>query len=535
MDKQKANFIAAISADLNRGRPDAAEAKSREALKVYPKDFLFLSYLGMAEVQLKKEKDAVGHFRKATRVAPKNFEGWRNLASAEEAIGNIAAAQGALQKALKLNPKFHEGWRALARLYQKWEKNDKAIESFKKALKIKPDFAIAAAELMHLQERTNQIEDLRETLAKINRTAPENAISLLFKGVLHFRDKEYEEARDTLSSFVFPHGNSFDLLPFELKRVRFLARSYDSLNDADNAFQYFTRSKEINRQLHGRQRIDPQKYRDMLADRVDYFSQPVLAPWVPKSEFTDSPVFMVGFPRSGTTLLDTFLRGHKDISVIEEKPLVAAMRQKLGTRDAGISMMEQVSKETLSAARQAYYERMKAEKVSGLVVDKLPFNMNHVGEILRVFPAARFIFVMRDPADAVFSNFMQVFKLNNPMATMETPLSAAQTYDSSMRIWKETVRHLDPARVISRYEDLVADPEKTLKPTIEFLGLPWDPAILDHSGTAKSRSYIKTPSYMQVVQPIYKTALARWERYAHLMPETMEILAPWRKEFGYSD
>jgi len=89
--------------------------------------------------------------------------------------------------------------------------------------------------------------------------------------------------------------------------------------------------------------------------------------------------------------------------------------------------------------------------------------------------------------------------------------------------------------VESRYENLVHDPEATLRPIVEFLGVDWDKGLLDHQRTAKSRGVIGTPSYAQVVEPIYNTAVARWERYADLMPEALEILAPWRKKFGYSD
>lgn len=536
MNRQKSQFLTKISAHMNKGQVNAAENEVRAALKLFPDEFVFISYLGMVKIQQRQPKEAVKQFKKALKYLPKSEEGWRNLGGAEQALGNYAAALSSFQKALRINPKFYQGWFSLAKLFRSHGQDEKAIDAYQNALKLKPDFAIAGAELMDLLERTNRIDELGETLAKISESAPDNAISQLFEGVLSYRKKEYDTAREALESFTFPHANSLNLIPFELRRVRFLARSFDALNKPELAYKYLELSKNINRALHVGDKVDPTSYRATLKKRVEYYSPPILKSWAIESKFEDAPVFLIGFPRSGTTLLDTFLRGHKGISVLEERPLVGALRNALGTGSQSSKFdLDTINNEQIAAARHAYFEALKAEKTSGLAIDKLPLNLIYAGEILRVFPNAKFIFVLRDPADAVLSCFMQTFKLNDSMATLETPLEAAKTYDSAMQIWQNTVRHLNPNFVTSRYEDLVSNPENTLKPLLAFLDVPWNSDILDHAKTAKKREKINTPSYLQVVEPIYSTSISRWERYADLMPEALEILSPWRKEFGYSD
>ncbi|MBL1435957.1 MAG: sulfotransferase [Rhodobacteraceae bacterium] len=535
MDQQKAKMVAQIIAIMRAQKWILAVARIEEALKMYPADYGFLEFMGVANLNQKNPKDAARFFKKALKQAPKNAIAYRNLANAEALMGEPSKAQANLWKALKLNPKLPDAWMMLGRIHAQKGQDEKATDCYRKAAQLQPDSAVIAVKLLTSLNQQNKLDELESRVGIIAKLAPDHPVVKLFKGIIYYRKKDISAAKDILEAFDFKSKNMVQFRELELLRNRYLGLACDELHLETDAIEYFTRVKALNRSFH-QNPAPPAYFWKMCAMREAYFKSEAPKSWVYKSSHKDEPVFMVGFPRSGTTLLDTFLRGHRDLALLEEKPATSNLRVMLGTSaDHDISALDSLDKKALSAVRKTYFDELRSYKPKGLVIDKLPMNIVFAGEILRVFPRAKFIFVMRDPADAVLSSFMQSFKLNPSMAALDSLKDAAQTYALSMQTWKSTVQALDPAIVTSRYEDLISDPEKTLRPIVSFLGVEWDDAVLDHQITAKSRARIHTPSHAQVVKPLYQSSVARWERYAAHMPEALEILAPWREEYGYSD
>jgi tetratricopeptide (TPR) repeat protein len=247
-----------------------------------------------------------------------------------------------------------------------------------------------------------------------------------------------------------------------------------------------------------------------------------------------APAFLVGFPRSGTTLLDTFLGGHPDAHVLEEVPLILAVERVLGD----ITELPRRTEAQLRQARDAYFAeaaRHVDAGFSGLLVDKLPLNMLAVPYLHAVFPDASFIFAQRHPCDAVLSCFMQDFALNPSTACFLDLDTAAAYYDAVMRVWTQSWEAL-PLNVYRLvYEGLVADPEAALRPLVGFLGLDWRRELLDHRATAKARADIGSPSYNQVTQPITRSAAGRWRRYEKQMKPVLPVLRRWAERLGYGD
>lgn len=244
------------------------------------------------------------------------------------------------------------------------------------------------------------------------------------------------------------------------------------------------------------------------------------------------PVFLVGFPRSGTTLLDTFLMGHPDVEVLEEKHMMIEAEKLLGaTAD-----LPRQSSHTLSRARDAYFaelDRHVDRDFHGTIVDKLPLNMVAIAKIHCLFPDARIIFAQRHPCDAVLSGFMQSFTLNDAMGCFLKIDTAADLYDAAMQVFTNS-REVLPLSVHDLvYEQLVEEPEPTLRPLIEFLGLEWRPELLDHQRTASRRGVIDTPSYDQVSRPLNKTPSGRWKRYEQDLEPVLPVLLAWADRLGY--
>ncbi len=245
-----------------------------------------------------------------------------------------------------------------------------------------------------------------------------------------------------------------------------------------------------------------------------------------------SPAFLVGFPRSGTTLLDTFLMGHPDTEVLEEFHMLGAAETVLGH----VAELPSGSPAQLEEARRAYFaelDRHADPSFPGLIVDKLPLNMLGLPVIYSLFPDARVIFAQRHPCDAVLSGFMQSFTLNDAMACFLDIADAADLYDVAMGVFTRARDALPLATHTLVYESLVADPEASMRPLIDFLGLDWRPELLDHRATAKSRGAIITPSYDQVIQPLSKTPSGRWRRYEEQLAPALPQLLPWAERLGY--
>ena len=160
--------------------------------------------------------------------------------------------------------------------------------------------------------------------------------------------------------------------------------------------------------------------------------------------------------------------------------------------------------------------------------------MGEAGFIHRLFPAAKFILVLRHPCDCVLSCFMQQFALNDAMANFATIEESANLYNEVMSLWQVYCDKLPLEVHTVKYEDVIADTRGTIEPLLSYLGVPWSDNILDYRKTAASRENINTPSYSQVTEKLYSTAAGRWTRYADQMEDVLPVLAPWIEKFGYA-
>jgi hypothetical protein len=241
--------------------------------------------------------------------------------------------------------------------------------------------------------------------------------------------------------------------------------------------------------------------------------------------------FLVGFPRSGTTLLDTFLMGHPQTCVLEEGRMLEKAT-KLIVDTPHVDWPPDV----LRRARKAYVDELSGHvqpNFTGLVVDKHPLNMLRLAVIYALFPRAKVIFAQRHPCDVVLSGYMQNFALNHAMACFLDLADAADFYDAAMTMWTRSRDAVPQAIHSVVYERLTTDPSGELRPTLQFLGLDWCDELLDHQSTARRRGSIITPSYDQVVQPLSRAPSGRWRRYRKQLEPVLPILLPWAERLGY--
>jgi hypothetical protein len=222
---------------------------------------------------------------------------------------------------------------------------------------------------------------------------------------------------------------------------------------------------------------------------------------------------------------------------MEEKDAVDQVRRQVEKLPAGYpEALPDLDPDALQALRRVYFEAVDRHlrRLAGRTpVDKMPLNTIDVGLIHRLFPEARILLALRHPCDVVLSGFMQAMKPNAAMVLFDSLASTARFYAQVMGLWQQ-YRQVLPLSVLTvRYEDLVVDLPGETRRILEFLDLPWDDAVLSYAEHAQTRA-IATPSYHQVVQPIYRRSVGRWRNYADAFEDVLPVLQPFIEEFGYA-
>lgn len=251
----------------------------------------------------------------------------------------------------------------------------------------------------------------------------------------------------------------------------------------------------------------------------------------------DSPIFVVAFPRSGTTLLELTLDAHPLLRSMDEQPFVQNALEDILAK--GITYPERLGALTpanLDELRARYYDRVR-KKVQldpgQRIVDKNPLNILRLPVIRRVFPNAPILLIVRHPCDVILSCFMQHFRAPDfAMLCSEMP-SLTLGYRKTFDFWYDQAALLNPRVLEVRYESFVSEFGVQVRRIAEFLELPWDPAMLEPGERARSKGYISTPSYSQVVQPVTQKAVGRWHAYRKYLEPALPVLAPYLQRWGY--
>jgi hypothetical protein len=316
----------------------------------------------------------------------------------------------------------------------------------------------------------------------------------------------------------------------------------DGLGRTDEAFQAYEISQSILRDLHRlRFEVDGKAAAQAHVEQLTgYFQSAPAAAW--RADKTadyasryKTHVFLVGFPRSGTTLLEQILASHPNVVTMEERDcLIGAANEFLTTAD-GLEKLSSLATAKLESFREDYWHLAEGYGVppeGNTFVDKMPLNKNMLALIAKMFPRAKILFALRDPRDVVLSCFRRRFGMSAQMYMFTSLQSAASYYDAVMRLGEIYRGMLGLPLFDLRYELVVEDFEIQVQEVCKFLGLHWDVAMQDFSAHAKKRA-IKTPSAAQVVRGLYKHGVDQWRRYEKQLAPVMPLLDPWVARFGY--
>lgn len=266
---------------------------------------------------------------------------------------------------------------------------------------------------------------------------------------------------------------------------------------------------------------------------AEYARWPVLdAP-----DASQSPIFIVGFPRSGTTMLEQMLDADPSLQSMDERPFFNLLADDLG--ESGLQTPDdlyRLGQRDCDELRRRYWALVGGKirrDWSTRLVDKNPLNMLWLPLIHRLFPRAKFILALRHPCDVVWSCYMQNFYSNMLAAAARDLPHLATAYVTAMDYWLHHVELFKPDVYVSRYEDLVDDFAAGTARISDFLGLADAAHLRRFDEHARAKGYIATPSYAQVIQPVNRRAVNRWERYRESFAEALPILQPMLDCWGY--
>ncbi|HET7560922.1 MAG TPA: sulfotransferase [Rhodanobacteraceae bacterium] len=521
------------------GNLPAAEQAALTALRLTPDEPVRLERLGLLQLQRNKPREARDNLLRALARSPQSpalrihaaracaacrddgfehlIEPWRNWLPLEDSLqydladllilsGEAEAARQVLEDLVRRAPAH---WRA--QLLLAW-----------------------------VYERVNRLADAEAVLERVDATAAGEddqraRVDLaLQRARLALRKHDPARARAILEPVWSGKGQTA-LCGF------LLARACDQLGDVDATMQVLAIAHA--RQVEELKVAAPQLLApdaDLLPHvtarvrAADYRAWPALeAP-----DAAASPVFIVGFPRSGTTLLEQMLDAHPRLQSMDERPFVRNLVGRF-EGDMGLDFprdLGNLDQRRCDELRQYYRQMVEAKlpnRRDARLVDKNPLNMLWLPMIHRLFPRAKFILALRHPCDVILSCYQQNFHAAALAAASQSLERLARTYVAAMETWLHHAELMQPDVCVSRYADLVADPAAQSRRIASFLELDDADAMLGFVERAREKAFIATPSYTQVIEPINTKRSGRWQQYRDYLKPVLPILQPMLDHWGY--
>jgi len=532
---------AAVADAVRRGaRPEAINLAAR-ALKRGSRHplVLVLAAEGLEASGLPEE--AVGLLRMATAASPKQKVAWMRLAALQARRQRFGEAARAFDAVLALEPNSYAALMGAAEMRLFMNEMTAAERHYQRAAEVAPGSAEPLAILAVTAAQRGDAGAARALAERAARLAPGilGAELALARADLLEGAPALAEARASrlLERADLSEENRADTLDIR-------AAAHDAQDHRDEAFADYADLNAILRRINAATfNADPDQRPPGLARRQAAFlgAMPASA-WAPAAgqdtvggAIVRGHVFLVGFPRSGTTLLEKALAGHPACATIEEVNILAHAAEDLRDSDAAWSRLAMLSPDEADSCRRIYWKGV-ANNLGGdlsgkVVIDKLPLHTLHLPLISKLFPSARILFALRDPRDVVLSCFRRRFRVNVAMYEFLSLADTADFYDAAMAL-ATVARDVLPLNLREvRHESVIDDFDGVIGGVLDFIGLDWDPEVRRFADRLGGR--MKTPSHAQLRRGLNSDGVGHWRRYETHMVPVLPILEPWAARYGY--
>ncbi len=488
--------------------------------KIAPNHLAALTNLGGLLFTMQRTAEAIGPLQRAVKLDPKNFPARSNLAHSLFAEGNFDEALEEAGAARKLKADSFDIYLLLVQVNDKLDRFEDTVAAARKMIEIRPDRKDGWTTLAANLQALGRFDEAEEVLLKGLKRAPDDpdAHVLLAQGKRSPEDeqKSLRILKANVKSGRMPKREEID--------ARFaIADLLDRAGEYDEAFEAYRKANDLKQELEPYDRVAYEKF---LED-VETVCQPgffeLRKGWGSESI---QPVFVVGMPRSGTTLTEQILARHPDVEGFGERGLFEKVCDpKLDLRayhEDHVGFMTGLTKEQVQAYAKEYLSApSKQSPVPVHAVDKTPANILSLGMMSVVFPNARILFCRRDPIDVCLSNYQQNFALGqiSSSSSLEALVHAYEMCERALAHFKRVL----PIEIKEvEYEELVSNPDEAGNYLFDLAGLEYSGEEVDHTAGMKG---VRTASSWQVRQPIYQTSVQKWRRYEKHLGVLTEGLA----------
>jgi len=483
---------------------EAAALLSR-AVQLAPRDAGVRNALGLCLLRMERPAEALVQFEALLALDPTLSFAYASRGAALLALGLLAAAEGSYRQALERDPKQGVAMAGLAHIAARRGQHAEARRWSQQALGILPGFPDAVMSL---------------ATAELGEGAADQAEARL-QALL---------ARPELEPVDGAHANGL------------LGDVLDAAGRPAEAFAAYTRCNQTLRQHYAERYAGRESALEYTLALTQQLERMDTEEWRAQSaaggetRAVATPIFILGFPRSGTTLLEVALEGNSGtVTPGEHEFLIDAVQEFMRT-PAELARLPRASEAEIARLRAAYWSRVVETGIqigTRILVDKHPLNTLKLPLIARLFPGARIALVYRDPRDVVLSGFRRRFQMSAPMYELLTLEGAARYYDAVMRFADGCQRRLPVAIYPLRYENLATDFDAELHKVCAFLGVQWTPAMRDFAPRTQLRA-TATPSIAQLARGLDGSGIGAWRRYQAQLAPIQPLLRPWVQHFGYA-
>ncbi|MCZ6559821.1 MAG: sulfotransferase [Gammaproteobacteria bacterium] len=507
------NFLAAIDS-------------YRRVLEIDPSNHQATNGLAVTQVSAALYPQAIGTFQGLLERWPDDARSWAGLGAALQFQGKYAKARDCYQRAIAIDPDLVEAHSNMGTVLQGLRDIPGAEASYRHALKLNPRHQDGLAGLASVLDWQGKYQEAMEVLeAAVSQGSHHPDLLVTWAGLTRRCDQQ-EQAIGRLQKELGRQG----IPQVASERMNFvLGDLYNDMQKYDNAFAAYRRGNQLKNV-----QFDADGFSRMTKNVSDYFSRERISQIEPSS-FGENMIFIVGMPRSGSSLIEQILASHPNVFAAGElsylSDLVFSIQAKTGRQQEFPFCLDQLSGKDLAAAAKAYMEKATEGIAEGetRITDKMPSNFIHLGLINLLFPKARVIHSKRHPLDIGLSCYFQNFSAVGMQFAFDLE-NIGHYYRAYKRLMDHYRQVISIPMLEVVYEELVEDFEAQVRMLLEFVGLEWEPACLEFHRLGRN---VITSSHAQVRKPVYRDSSGRYKNYQDYLQPLVDILGDdletWRQ------